>query len=518
MSLARRLRWPVDAGVLAFQGTGIGLWPVVLAVMALGLGCETGAQTRPIVVGGKSFAEGYLLAEMMAQILEERGFEVRRRTGLGGTLVAFQALQSGEIDVYPEYTGTVSQVILDLDGNADEATLRDALAPLGSELLPRFGFNNTYAVVVTGETASRYGLERISDLTRVPELRFGFSHEFHDRADGWPGLQRAYGLPQTTRGIEHGLAYRALLEGNIDATDAYSTDGDLLRYDLTVLEDDLGFFPAYLAAPIVRVDLDAEVKRALSALAGRLDDVTMRALNAEVVVAERSFAEVARSFLFAQGLAAAADAGTRTFWNTLARNTLTHLKLTAIAVLLACLIGIGLALAVYRSPTLSAGVLYVAGLLQTIPSIALLALMIPVAGVGQVPAVIALFLYSLLPIVRNTITALVTIDPLLRRVTQAMGLSELEQLRHVYVPLALPHMLAGVRIAAVVSIGTATLAAFIGAGGLGEPIVTGLALNDTGLILQGAIPAALLALCAEFLFEGVERWLVPPHLVSRRAG
>ena len=157
-----------------------------------------------------------------------------------------------------------------------------------------------------------------------------------------------------------------------------------------------------------------------------------------------------------------------------------------------------------------------AGLLQTIPSIALLALMIPLAGVGQVPAIIALFLYSLLPIARNTITALITIDPLLRRVTQALGLSELEQLRHVYVPLALPHMLAGVRIAAVVSIGTATLAAFIGAGGLGEPIVTGLALNDTGLILQGAIPAALLALSAELMFEGLERWLVPRHLVARR--
>lgn len=158
--------------------------------------------------------------------------------------------------------------------------------------------------------------------------------------------------------------------------------------------------------------------------------------------------------------------------------------------------------------------LYVAGLLQTIPSIALLALLIPIAGVGQVPAIIALFLYSLLPIARNAITALVTIDPLLRRVALALGLTEVQQLRHVYVPLALPHMLAGVRIAAVVSIGTATLAAFIGAGGLGEPIVTGLALNDTGLILQGAIPAALLALCAELFFEGLERWLIPRHLLS----
>jgi len=473
------------------------------------------AQTRPIVIGSKTFTESYLLAEMMAQVLEERGYEVRRRTGLGGTLVAFQALQSGEIDAYPEYTGTLAQAVLELAGEPDEAELNARLAPLGAELLPGLGFNNTYAIAVTGETASRFGLQRISDLAELPQLRFGFSHEFRDRADGWPGLQQRYGLPQTSSGIEHGLAYLALLEGDIDVTDAYSTDGDLLRYDLRVLEDDLGFFPAYLAAPLARTDLDADVKAALSALTGRLDDETMRALNAEVVVEERTFAQVARSYLLAQGLVTSTETRAPTLWDTLARNTLTHLKLTAIAVLAACVVGVGLALLVYRSPALSAGVLYIAGLLQTIPSIALLALMIPLAGVGQVPAIIALFLYSLLPIARNTITALITIDPLLQRVTRALGLTELEQLRHVYVPLALPHMLAGVRIAAVVSIGTATLAAFIGAGGLGEPIVTGLALNDTGLILQGAIPAALLALGAELFFEVLERRLVPRHLVSQ---
>ena len=488
----------------------------ILAVAGLCFACAAHAQTGSIAIGSKTFTESYLLAEMMAQILEHRGYSVRRRTGLGGTLVAFQALQSGEIDAYPEYTGTLSQAVLKLQGDLDDAELNAALAPMGVSLLPWLGFNNTYALAVTRETASKFGLQRISDLISMPQLRFGFSHEFRDRADGWPGLQRAYGLTQTTSGIEHGLAYLALLEGDVDVTDAYSTDGDLLRYDLVVLEDDLGFFPDYLAAPVVRSDLGPDVTASLSALTGRLDDETMRKLNAEVVVQERSFAEVAQSFLVAEGLVAAGETQAPTLWDALARNTLTHLKLTAIAVLAACLVGIGLALSVYRSPTLSAGVLYIAGLLQTIPSIALLALMIPIAGVGQLPAIIALFLYSLLPIARNTITALVTIDPLLRRVTRALGLSELEQLRHVYVPLALPHMLAGVRIAAVISIGTATLAAFIGAGGLGEPIVTGLALNDTGLILQGAIPAALLALCAELLFEGVERWLVPRHLIARQ--
>ena len=518
MSTVRRVQERFSAAPRTCRGgrrAAISAFQVILLIAGLCGPWAASTQTRPVVIGSKTFTESYLLAEMMAQLLEDRGFEVQRRTGLGGTLVAFQALQSGEIDAYPEYTGTLAQAILEVEGELGEAELNARLAPLGAELLPRLGFDNTYAIAVTGETASRFGLQRISDLASLPQLRFGFSHEFRDRADGWPGLQQRYGLPQTSSGIEHGLAYLALLEGDIDVTDAYSTDGDLLRYDLRVLEDDLGFFPAYLAAPLVRTDLETDVKVALTALTGRLNDTTMRALNAEVVVEERTFTQVARSFLLAQGLVSTTQSRAPTLWDRLVRNTLTHLKLTAIAVLAACVVGIGLALAVYRSPALSASVLYVAGLLQTIPSIALLALMIPLAGVGQVPAIIALFLYSLLPIARNTITALITIDPLLRRVTQALGLSEWEQLRHVYVPLALPHMLAGVRIAAVVSIGTATLAAFIGAGGLGEPIVTGLALNDTGLILQGAIPAAILALGAELFFEVLERWLVPRHLVTQ---
>ena len=486
-----------------------------LVLVTIGLCAAAGidAQTRSITVGSKTFTESYLLAEMLAQLLESRNVQVERRTGLGGTLVAFQALVSGEIDVYPEYSGTLAQVILELPGDPDEAELAAALAPLGVELLPRLGFNNTYALAVKPETAARYGLASISDLAEHPQLRLGFSHEFRDRADGWPGLKQAYGLPQDSSGIEHGLAYQALLEDAIDVTDAYSTDGDLLRYDLVVLADDRGFFPSYFAAPVALGVLDADTKAALALLAGRLDDTTMRALNAQVVVEGRTFGDVAGTFLSAQGLLGSAPAA-QELWPTLGRNTLIHLKLTGIAVLAACVAGLGLALCVYRSASLSAAVLYITGLLQTIPSIALLALLIPVAGVGQFPAVIALFLYSLLPIARNAITALVTVDPLLQRVARALGLTELQQLRHVYVPLALPHVLAGVRTAAVISIGTATLAAFIGAGGLGEPIVTGLALNDTGLILQGAIPAALLALGVELCFEGLERWLIPRHLVT----
>lgn len=488
---------------------------VPLALAAALFAAVALAQPERIAVGSKSFTESYLLAEIMAQLLEAEGYEVERRFGFGGTRLSYEALRAGEIDVYPEYTGTIAETILSAPAAFRSPAFEAGLADLGLVTLPPFGFDNTYALTVTPETAAERRLARVSDLGAHPELRFGLSHEFRDRSDGWSALKRAYELPQDSFGIEHGLAYRGLLEGALDVTDAYSTDADLARYGLVVLEDDRGFFPDYLALPLARADLGADARAALARLADRLDDARMRALNAEVAVEERSFAAVASEFLQAEALVLDDARRDRTLLATLARNTWVHLQLTGIAVGAACAVGLGLALLVYRNAALSRSVLYVAGLLQTVPSIALLALMIPLAGVGRLPAVIALFLYSLLPIVRNTITALVTVDPLLKRVAAGMGLGERERLRHVYLPLALPHLLSGLRIAAVVSIGTATLAAFVGAGGLGEPIVTGLALNDTSLILQGAIPAAILALATELAFEALERRLVPAHLVSR---
>ena len=320
----------------------------------------------------------------------------------------------------------------------------------------------------------------------------------------------------TPTGIEHALAYQAIVDGAIDVMDAYSTDGELDRYPLTVLKDDLGFFPAYLAVPLVRADLDAHAKAAIARTADTLDDAEMRAMNA--AMAEHGEAGVARSYLAAKFAdLAAAESAPRTdgLWRRLGANTARHLQLVVLAVAPAALVAVLLALAIFKLAWLARGAVYLAGLLQTIPSIALLALLIPLVGIGTLPAVIALFLYALLPIIRNAVTALTAIDPTLRRVAVAMGLKPIEELRYVFVPLAMPSIVAGVRTAAVIGIGTATLAAFIGAGGLGDPIVTGLSLNDSRLILEGAIPAALLAILTELVFEQVERWLSPGHLRAR---
>ena len=488
-------------------------------------GPETASRERPIAVGGKAFNEGYILGEIVAQALEAEGFPVERRLGLGGTLICYEALVSGEIDVYVEYTGTLARAILQRQDSPDLEALNQAVTGAGLELLAPFGFNNAFALAIRRALAERRGIRAISDLAGHNDLRVALSHEFLQREDGWPGLAHAYGLKVIPTGIEHALAYQALNDGAADLMDAYTTDGELLRRNLAVLRDDRGYFPRYLAAPLVRQDLPSAAKAALRALGNTLNDQQMQAMNRQALEGG-GFDAIAQEYLASLGIGPgltqppgfdgvyyAPGGGS---WRTLGRNALRHLELTAMALLPAAAVGIALSFAVFRVAWLSRAVVYAAGLLQTIPSIALLALMIPLFGIGVAPAIVALFLYSLLPIVRNTVTALVTIDPVLLRVCQAMGLTPRQALRHVLAPLAVPSMLAGVRTAAVISIGTATLAAFIGAGGLGDPIVTGLALNDVGLILQGALPAAALAVLAELAFEGLERLLSPRHLAMAR--
>lgn len=481
------------------------------------VGAADAAWGQTVVVGSKHFNEGYLLAEIIAQLLEDRGLQVERKFGLGGTLVCFEALKHGAIDVYPEYSGTLEQAILKLPRRVSYQELQEVLRRrFNMHLLDSFGFNNTYAIALSKSLAEERGLKTISDLAKFQDLRFGLTHEFLNRHDGWPGLARTYGLTVRPVGIEHGLAYQAIREGKLDITDVYSTDGDIKKFDLFLLEDDREYFPRYLAAPLVRGGLDERIPGILQKLAGILTEAEMRALNGKIVLEGKSFAEVAHQFLRDAGLLRTPDtvAGEGK-WAILLFRTVTHLKLTLIALVAGMAVAIPGGILIYRLRGLSRPVIYTAGLLQTIPSIALLALMIPLFGIGAKPAIMALFFYSLLPILRNTAAALFSIDPVMKKVSVGMGLTAWQRLQHVELPLAAPTILAGIKTAAVINIGTATLAAFIGAGGLGEPIVTGLALNDTSLILEGAIPAAILAVLTEWVFEGLERAVIPKHLLQK---
>jgi osmoprotectant transport system permease protein len=500
-------------------------WFILAVLLAWPAHLGAAGPQRPIVIGCKQDVEGQVLAEIMAQLLEDRGFAVDRRFSLGGTLICFEALKRGSVDVYPEYSGTVEQAILQLPGRVSHAHMREQLGRrFNVEMLDFFGFSNTYALALSRTTADRLGLKRISDLIGHPELRFGFSNEFLNRADGWIGLAQTYGLSARPVGMEHALTYAAIHEGKLDLTDAYSTDGDLKKFDLVLLEDDRRFFPGYLAMPLVRGELNDAAKSVLEELAGRMTQEEMQSLN-QSVQEKKSLRDVAAQFLRSKGLLTGqrpptlpeVTAERSIDWPFLLRCTLTHLELTFLALVAGMAVAIPLGALVYRLGTVSRPVLYIAGVLQTIPSIALLAFMIPLFGIGARPAIAALFLYSLLPILNNTTTALLSIDPVLRKVSVGMGLTGWQRLRYIELPLAAPTILVGIKTAAVINIGTATLAAFIGAGGLGEPIVTGLALNDPGLILQGAVPAALLAVITELAFELLQRVVVPRHLLQKSA-
>ena len=475
----------------------------IAALCALLASIPLGAQT--LTVGSKRFTESYILGEIVSQTA--RG---AHKPGLGNTAILLEALKAGAIDLYPEYTGTIAREILKSEERLDLAAINEKLKPLGLAASIPLGFSNSYAIGMRRKDAERLGIRRLSDLPKHPALRFGLSHEFLGRRDGWPGLQSAYALPQKPRGLDHGVAYEALAASEIDAMDLYTTDAKIERYAIVALEDDRNFFPAYDAVLLYRADAPSRFRKefeALRSLEQRIDARTMVRLNARAELDKVAFADVAREYLGAR-------VERRTgFWAALAapdfgRLLAEHLGLVFGSLALAALVGVPLGLLAAKRSWLAQPVLVLTGLLQTVPSLALLAFLIPVTGtIGVWPALIALFLYALLPITRNTHAGIVGVPRGLIQAATALGLRPAEVLAKVEMPLAMPVIMAGVKTSAVINVGTATIAAFIGAGGFGERISQGLALNDHAVLLAGALPAALLALVVHALFELAERRL-----------
>jgi osmoprotectant transport system permease protein len=525
-------------------------WPTLFflsaAVLPSSLArAQTAKAISPVVVASKPFGESFILAEVFAQLLERRGFTVDRRPGLGATEVAFSALRTGAVDVYPEYTGTGLLAVLKEPPQNDPAAVFARVAAefprkYGVRWLPPLGFENTYAIAVRRQTAEQYSLETLTDLSRVAQLlTAGLTADFIERKDGLPGLKSAYGISfRSVRPLGQAVKYQALTSGAVDIIDGYSTDGFIAKYDLVVLRDDKRFFPPYEAAALVSGRLYRNNPRAIAALvelSDRLDVKTMRKLNARLEVDREPVDVIARSALQELGLiggAAAvlpssAGAASISFssymWSQrqiLLAAVLRHLMLVTVALIAGMLVAIPLGLWLDAAGRAAEPFIRAIGLLQTIPSIALLAFMIPLIGIGVWPALVALWLYTLYPIVRSTYSGVRDADPTAVYAARALGMTPSQILRQVRLPLAAPTVLAGIRTAAVIAVGTATLAAFIGAGGLGEPIATGLALADTRLILSGALPAAALALVVDALLAIVERATTPAplrHAAAERA-
>jgi osmoprotectant transport system permease protein len=462
----------------------------------------------PLVIGSKKFTESYVLAEIAKRAFEDAGLAAEHRQGMGGTIILWQALLGGSIEVYPEYTGTIAEEILKKPAATDE-DIRSQLDRLGVDMTSELGFSNSYALVMRRDRATQLGIMAISDLRGHPELKFGLTHEFLNRRDGWEPLSARYGLKtRQVLGIEHALGYAALASGEIDVKDAYSTDAKIAQNNLLVLRDDWQFFPKYKAVFLIRKTAPAQAAATLNKLGGTIDESRMTQLNAE---AERTknYAQAAQLY-FGGGSSIVGES----LAHKLGRWTARHLQLAGISLLLALIVGLPLGIIASHGGILEQCILAFSGIIQTIPSLALLALLVPLPffGISARTAIAALFLYSLLPIVRNTASGLQDIPRPLVESAVVLGLTARQRLQKIYLPLASRSILAGIKTSAIINVGTATLAALIGAGGLGEPIISGLNLNDHGTILQGAIPAALLALFVQWFFGLLDRVLIPRGL------
>lgn len=514
--------------------SGIILWTFCSSDFSL---TRTMAGKQHIIVGSKNFMESRLLAEIFAQLIEDRTtLTVDRRFGLAGTQVCFEALKNGSIDLYPEYTGTGLMSIL---GHRQTGDPREALNIVRSEFLAQWnlwwlaplGFENAFALAVPRIHANQLSLRTISDLAKVsPNLTAGLGYEFIQREDGLPGLEQRYGLKfAKVRAMQQTLKYQAAEMGEIDVLEVYTTDGRLAAYDFTLLEDDKGFFPPYEPAALVRgqaLKQYPELGKTLGLLANAFDATTMRKLNFRLQVGGESVESVARQALQSLRLlpveSVRVESSDQTqsligyMWakrQALVFQTNEHIGLAGLALFLGILLAIPLGLFLERHQKVAEPIIRGIGLTQTIPSIALLAFMIPMFGIGFLPAVIALWIYSLFPILRNTYSGLRDAAPQAVESSRALGMTEWQILYWVRLPLAAPIIMAGVRTAGVITVGTATLAAFIGAGGLGVPIVAGLQMANTTVILSGAIPAAILALVIDGILSKVEDWIRPRGLL-----
>jgi osmoprotectant transport system permease protein len=315
---------------------------ILLAILAF----WSTIQAQPIVIGSKRFTESYVLGEIARIALQKAGFTVVHKQGMGGTIILWQALRGADIQVYPEYTGTIAEEILKTKQPLNPDGIRSLLRQDGVGMTGELGFNNTYALVMRRDRAAKLAIRKISDLRNHPDLNIGLSLEFLDRRDGWAPLSTRYGLQmQNVRGMDHALAYAALAAGSIDLTDAYSTDAKIEENNLVVLDDDLHFFPQYQAVFLYRLDMDNRAVAALENLTGKIDEARMRHLNSE--------AERTKDYTYAAELYFGQTNVSRSnnLVEKIGRLTLRHLELVGASLFLGIIAGIPLGIRASRPGT-----------------------------------------------------------------------------------------------------------------------------------------------------------------------
>jgi osmoprotectant transport system permease protein len=469
---------------------------------------------KDVEIGSKVFIEGIILSEILKEKMLAKNIIPSEVRALGGTAFLWGALTRGEIDLYFEYTKTLWHEIFAQQKLESDKQLVDLLASLGLCASKPMGFNSSYGLGMQRQRAQDLKINTISDLKKHKNLVFYMSHEFYGRHDGFFSLKKLYQLSfDHVSTMEHSLTFKGVFAKTIDIIDIYTTEAEIEFYDLVILKDDLGFFKPSEPIIIYRQSLKKKCPaciEVISSMVGTISQKDIKKLNQQVLIEKKSESMVARSFLALKNSNETKDFSltTQAIFR-IAKRTKEHILLVFIAMILATFLGVLLGVLAYRIPSLGSFIVIFVSILQTIPALALLVLMMPFFGIGMPSALVAIFFYALLPIVRNTISGLLAIPKSAIESAAVIGLSQFERLRKIEVPMASRHILGGIRTATIITVGTATLGALIGAGGYGQPILEGIRLFDMNLILEGAIPAAVLALLCQLIFYGLERQLVP---------
>lgn len=482
-------------------------WLIILICLT----CLSSSAEKLIHIGSRNFPESILVAEILSRTIEqETNYQVKKFDYLGGVNICFNALESGKIDIYPDYFSSLANYIFgrDLSLEKSREDLNQGLLKKEISFSKTLGFDNNFVLVLRKDFARKKHFQNISDLSKQ-DLRYGLSHNFIARPDGLSLLEDTYKLDlhKNLKALEYNIALYALKTNKVDVIDAYSTDSRINSPAFLVLKDDLNALKSYESILVYRNDLLTnfpQMKLVIESLEASLTNQKIIELNQRIINGE-SYESVADSFVAELTQKEALQPKSR-FEEDLLRLSkafIQHLQITLIAALIALILGLSLGIFISYKENFAKLVLGLASIIQTIPSLALLALLIPILGLGMPAAIMALILYALLPIVQNTYTGIRSIAPEYIDLANSLALKESLVLWRIKLPLAMPYILAGLKTSTVICVGMATLATFVGAGGLGDLIKTGIDLGDNGLILMGAVPAAFLALFFNFLISSL---------------
>ncbi len=454
-------------------------------IISLVLAFSLFAKAAPVImVGSKPNTESKIIAEMIALALETTGeAQVERKFGLGETPIILEHLKAGKIDIYPEYSGNIGDLLISASWDKTLGKIRGALAGHKIVTSGTLGFNRTSTLAVKKDNTRFKDINTISDLKKLSGFKGGFTYKFLRSGRGLFPLMKDYGITQKkVRKMSKKRMIETINSGEVEIIEMASTDPALLKYNLKTLKDDRGFLPKYLAFMLTKKDFPtkypASWKILHDVLVGRITEADMARMNAQVELEGKSYSAIAAGFL--------KKAGVNTnfsMWKQIYPKLLTHIQLVIIPLLLSTIFGVFLVVMAAKNKVFEKLVTLMNRFYKPIPFLVFLCILIPFLGTGKTPVYMTLFIFGIFPIVKYS-----------------------------FPNWSIHNILSGVKNTAFINVGMATIAAYVGAGGLGDLIISGLSGNDKNMILMGVIPAIILGVLIHLLIELSDKYMSPKKM------